>query len=82
MRNTCSNGARTLKIYQDGAAPGLNSPTLATGCSLATIDLMSRGTRGYKNTTTMYNQLQTTTLKVMQWNAEWLVKKNTELGIS
>ena len=71
IRNTCSNGARTLKIHQDGAAPGLNSPTLATGGQ----PLMSRGTRGHKSTTTVYNQLQTTTLKIMQWNAERLVKK-------
>ena len=76
IRNTCSNGARTLKIHQDGAAPGLNSPTLATGGQ----PLMSRGTRGHKSTTTVYNQLQTTTLKIMQWNAEGLVKKKTELG--
>ena len=76
IRNTCSNGARTLKIHQDGAAPGLNSPTLATGGQ----PLMSRGTRGHKSTTTVYNQQQTTTLKIMQWNAEGLVKKKTELG--
>ena len=76
IRNTCSNGARTLKIHQDGAEPGLSSPTLATRGQ----SIMSRGTRGYKSTTTVYNQLQTTTLKIMQWNAEGLVKKKTELG--
>ena len=53
IRNTCSNGARTLKIHQDGAAPELNRLTLATGGQLA---LMSRGTRGHKSTTTVYNQ--------------------------
>ena len=65
IRNTCPNGARTLKIHQDltnGGQP-----------------LISRGTRGHKSTTTVYNQLQTTTLKKMQLNAEKLVKKKTEL---
>ena len=57
------------------STPGLNRPTLATGGQ----PLMSRGTRGHKSTTTVYNQLQTTTLKIMQWNAEGLVKKKTEL---
>ena len=70
-----SNGAGTLKIHQDGAAPGLNRPTLATGGQ----PLMSRGTREHKSTSTVYNHLQTTTLKIMQWNAEGLVKKKTEL---
>ena len=65
-----------MKIHQDGAASGLNSPTLATGGQ----PLMSRGTRGRKSTTTVYNQLQTTTLKILQWNAEGLVKTKTELG--
>ena len=64
-----------MKIHQDGAAPGLNRPTLATGGQ----PLMSRGTKGHKSTTTVYNQLHTTTLKIMQWNAEGLVKKKTEL---
>ena len=76
IRNTCSNGARTLKIHQDGAAPELNRLTLATGGQLA---LMSRGTRGHKSTTTVYNQLQIATLKIMPWNAEGLVKKKTKL---
>ena len=71
IRNTCSNGARTLKIHQDGAASGLNRPTLATEGQ----PLMSRGTKGHKSTTTVYNQPQPTTLKIMQWNAEGLVKK-------
>ena len=69
IRNTCSNDARTLNIHQDGAAPGLH--TFTTGDQPP----MSRGTRGH----TVYKQLQTTTLKIMQWNAEGLVKKKTEL---
>ena len=75
IRNTCSNGACTLKIHQDGAALGLNRPTLASGGQ----PLMSQGTRGHKSTTTVYTQLQTMTLKIMQWNTEGLVKKKTEL---
>ena len=27
----CMNGARTLKIHQDGAVPGLHRPTSTTG---------------------------------------------------
>ena len=70
MKYNCLNGARTSKIHQDGAAPGLNRLTSATGGQ----PFMSRGTRGHKSTTTVYNFL-----KIMQWNAEGLVKKKTEL---
>ena len=68
MKYNCLNGARTSKIHQDGAAPGLNRLTSATGGQ----PFMS--TRGHKSTTTVYNFL-----KIMQWNAEGLVKKKTEL---
>ena len=34
---------------------------------------------GWSSTTTVYNQLQTTPLKILQWNAEEIVKKKTEL---
>ena len=70
MKCNCLNGARTSKIHQDGAAPGLNRLTSAIGGQ----PFMSRGTRGHKSTTTVYNFL-----KIMQWNAEGLVKKKTEL---
>ena len=73
--NLFTNGARTLKIHQDGAALEHNRPTLATRGQ----PFMSRGTRGHKSTTTVYNQLQTTPLKIMQWNAEGLVKEKSEL---
>ena len=70
MKYNCLNGARTSKIHQDGAAPGLNRLTSATGGQ----PFMSRGTRGHKSTTSVYNFL-----KIIQWNAEGLVKKKTEL---
>ena len=70
IKYNCLNGARTSKIHQDGAAPGLNRLTSATGGQ----PFMSRGTMGQKSTTTVYNFL-----KIMQWNAEGLVKKKTEL---
>ena len=44
MKYNCLNGARTSKIHQDGAAPGLNRLTSATGGQ----PFMSRGTRGHK----------------------------------
>ena len=66
IKYNCLNGARTSKIHQDGAAPGLNRLTSATGGQ----PFMSRGTRGHKSTTTVYNFL-----KIMHWNAEGLVKK-------
>ena len=70
------NGARTLKIHQDGAAPGLHSPTSTTGGE----PLIARCTKGYKKPTTEYtNKLSQMTLKVMQWNAEGLMRKKTEL---
>ena len=53
MKYNCLNGARTSKIHQDGAAPGLNRLTSATGGQ----PFMSRGTRGHKSTTTVYNFL-------------------------
>ena len=72
----CMNGARTLKIHQDGAAPGLHRHTLTTGGQ----PLIARCTRGYKRHTTEYNNKSSqTTLKVMQWNAEGLMRKKTEL---
>ena len=39
------NGARSLKIHQDGAAPGHHRPTLTTGGQ----PLIGRCTRGYKH---------------------------------
>ena len=72
----CMNCSRTLKIHQDGAAPGLNHPTSTTGGQRR----IARCTRGYKRPTTEYNnKLSQTTLKVMQWNAEGLMRKKTEL---
>ena len=38
------NGARTLKIHQDGAAPGLHRPTSTTGGQ----PLIARCTRGIR----------------------------------
>ena len=70
------NGARTLKIHQDGAAPGRHRPISTTGGQ----PLIARCTRGYKRPTTEYNNKSSrTTLKVMQWNAEGLMRKKTEL---
>ena len=70
------NGARTLKIHQDGAAPGLHCPTSTTGSQ----PLISRCTRGYKRYTPEYNHKSSQmTLKVMQWNAEGLMRKKTGL---
>ena len=72
----CMNGARTLKLHQDGAAPGLHRPTSTNGGQ----PLIARCTRGYKRHTTEYNnESSQTTLKVMQWNAEGLMRKKTEL---
>ena len=72
----CMNGASTLKIHQDGAAPGLHRPTLTTGGQ----PLIARCTRGYKRPTTAYNNKSSqTTLKVMQCNAEGLIRTKTEL---
>ena len=72
----CMNGARTLKIHQDGAVPGLHRPTSTSGGQ----PLIARCTRGYKRHITAYNNKSSqTTLKVMQWNAEGLIRKKTEL---
>ena len=72
----CMNGARTLKIHQDGAAPGRHRPISTTGGQ----PLIARCTRGYKRPITEYNNKSSqTTLKVMQWNAEGLMRKKTEL---
>ena len=48
----CINGARTLKIHQDRAAPGLHRPISTTGGQ----PLIARCTRGYKRPTTAYNK--------------------------
>ena len=57
------NGARTLKIHQDGAAPGLNRPTSSTGGQ----PLIARCTRGYNRPTTEYNNKSSQKiLKIMQ----------------
>ena len=72
----CMNGARTLKIHQDGAAPGRLRPISTTGGQ----PLIARCTRGYKRPTTEYNNKSSQTkLKVMQWNADGLTRKKTEL---
>ena len=72
----CMNGARTLKILQDGAAPGLNRPASTTGGQLP----IARCPKGYKRPNTEYNNKSSqTTLKVIQWNAEGLMMKKTEL---
>ena len=71
------NGARTLKIHQHGAAPGLQCPTSTTGGQ----PLIARCTMGHKRPTTEYNNNKSShmTLKVMQLNAEGLMKKKTKL---
>ena len=72
----CMNGARTLKVHQDGAAPGLHRPTSTTRGQ----PLISRCIRGYKrHTTESNNKSSQTTVKVMQWNAQGLMRKKTEL---
>ena len=69
------NGARTLKIHQDGAAPGLHHPTSTTGGQ----PLIARCAMGNKRPTLEYNNNSShRTLKVMQWNAEGLMRKTTE----
>ena len=69
----CINGARTSMIHQDGAAPGRRPPTLAGGQTFE-----SRRTMGPKSNTTEYNKANTQ-LKIMQWNAEGVIRKKTEL---
>ena len=68
----CMNDARTLKIHQDGAAPGLIRPTnYWRSTSYSSM---------YQRPITDYNNKSShTTLKVMQWNAEGLMRKKTEL---
>ena len=68
------NGARTWAIHQDGAAPGRQSPTLSIRCQTC----VSRRTRGPKSNTTEYNKANTQ-LKIMQWNAEGVIRKKAEL---
>ena len=70
----CMNGARTSRIHQNGAAPGRKRPTLATGGQT----FVSRRTRGPKSNTTEYNKANTQ-LKIMQWNAEGVIRRKTEL---
>ena len=72
----CMNGARTLKIYQDGAALGLHRPTSTTGGQ----PLISRCTRDYKRHTTEYNNTSSQmALQVVQWNTEGLMRKMTDV---
>ena len=73
--SNCRNGARQLK---DGAAPGLQRPTSTTGGQ----PLIARCTRGYKRPTIEYNNNKSshTTLKVMQWNAEGIMRKRQNLN--
>ena len=72
----CINSARTLKIHQDRAAPGLKRTISVT----VRQPLIARCTSGYKRPTTEYNHKSShTTLKVMQWNAEDFISKNTKL---
>ena len=66
----CMNGARTSRIHQDGAVPGRQRPTLATGGQT----FVSRRTRGPKSNTTEYNKANTQ-LKIMQWNAEGVLER-------
>ena len=68
------NGARTSRIHQDGATSGKRRPTLAT----RGIAFVSRRTRGPKSNTTEYNKANTQ-LKIMQWNAEEVIRKKIEL---
>ena len=73
----CMNGARTLRIHQDGAAPGLNRPTSTTGGQ----PLIARCIRGYKRPTTEYNNTSShATLKVLQWNTKGLIRKKLNLN--
>ena len=72
----CMNGARTLKIHQDVAAPGLHRSTSTTGGQ----PLLARCIRGYKRPATEYNNKSShSTPKVMQWNEEGLMREETEL---
>ena len=74
VKKYCMNGDRTSKIHQDGAAPGRKRPTLATGGQT----FVSRRTRGPKSNTTEYNKANTQ-LKIMQWNAEGVIRRKPEL---
>ena len=74
VKKYCKNGARTSRIHQDGAAPGRQRPTLATGGQT----FVSRRTRGPKSNTNEYNKVNTQ-LKIIQWNAEGVIRKKTEL---
>ena len=58
------------------SSAGTSRPTSTTGGH----PLIARSTRGYKRPTTEYNNKSSqTTLKVMQWNAEGIMRKKTEL---
>ena len=70
VKKYCKNGAHTSRIHQDGAAPGRQRPTLATGGQTC----VSRRTRGPKSNTTEYNKANTQ-LKI---NAEGVIRKKTE----
>ena len=74
VKKYCKNGARSTRIHQDGAAPGRQRPTLATGGQTC----VSRRTRGPKSNSTEYNKANTQ-FKIMQWNAEGVIRKKTEL---
>ena len=39
VKQYCMNGARTSRIHQDGAAPGRQHPTLATGGQTLCLDV-------------------------------------------
>ena len=67
------NGARTSRIHQDGGAPGLRRPTLATGSQT----FVSRHTSGPNSNTTDYNKANTQ-LKIIQWNVDRVIRKKTE----
>ena len=62
------------RVSQQGAVPGRRRPTLATGGQT----IVSRRARGPKSNTTEYNKANTQ-LKIMEWNAEGVIRMKTEL---
>ena len=74
IKQYCMNGARTSRIHQVGAAPGRQRSTLSTGGQT----FVSLRTRGPKSNTTEYNKANTQH-KIMQWNADGVIRKKTEL---